>query len=509
MHAMIGSISLRVRTNRALTLINRSNSNGDIATLSVLHLLPSPPIRCLSNSVHFRNRSLLRTDSRALHNMHNGGVTVVFRRPVISLGPLRALRGRLCRILSLRHKVHQRTTHNRVLGYLSHINVHRTTGQLASCPRRLSNNRHRQIVVTVTLLAQPRLLVTSRPAATLSISIRTRVLRLLHRLRNRLGVNVLFVARGLDVIEGLTRHITMVRGNHYIRRGCTTALFTSPARPCARGLLGDRPSNSPIPLPRPTSALLSIRRLRITFPVHGKVLGHVISRGIIIGGVDFALQTNRALNLINRSNSKGDAAKLTLLQLVGSRNDVVFSNRPLRGLGHHRLLPVHRHVRIMFRSPGSSLGPQLGILRVVRRNLQIRRPALSTTRHRRRIVTIVRRIKLSPRAHRHCPTRFSNNRQRHVTVTETLVLGPSLVVLSRPASSLSGAMRTRVLALLGSLRRGRRLTCLFVDRSLRIIHTLYRRIVMLQRKRMIRRKPYTHIFTAPRRRCAHRLLTLD
>lgn len=96
------------------------------------------------------------------------------------------------------------------------VTRHRRT-VLGHCPRRLSNNRVRQIVVTVTVSNGPSLLVTSRPAATLSIAIRTAVLSLLHRLHSHENVSLVFVARSLKVVTRVTSRITIVCRNRVIR----------------------------------------------------------------------------------------------------------------------------------------------------------------------------------------------------------------------------------------------------------------------------------------------------
>lgn len=129
--------------------------------------------------------------------------------------------------------------------------------------------------------------------------------------------------------------------------------------------------------------------------------------------------------------------------------------------------------------------PNCAVKRGVLRVLGLRR-GLRRNRCRRQMGRTLVRAKLSPSVHGHCIKRVSNNRYRETGVTETLMLEPRLIVYSRPMSDLSCSVQGRVLRLLGRLRRGCRVACLLVARSLSGIPCLYGRITVVCRKHIIR-----------------------
>lgn len=228
----VHNIDFSLGPNRALTVINRSNSNGSIADHDVVHLLTGGTgVR--RKRVLFGNRSLIRGARGRVRGVHNSRVTVVFRSPVASLGPARGVNGRVTRPVVGRRGVDGSRTCGGTRRLLRLMNVPGPTGEVGRCPRRFSNKRHRQVIVTVTLNYGPSVLVTSRPAATLSIAVRTRVLRLVGSLRAGVGASVVFVARSLKIITGITSHITIVCTNGVIRMKAISRVFCGPRRPCA------------------------------------------------------------------------------------------------------------------------------------------------------------------------------------------------------------------------------------------------------------------------------------
>lgn len=316
----IHGLSFDLRHNRALTVINRSNSNGSIATLTLVHLLRRTNNLMRYSGVLLRQHDhrivrLDRRDTTRVHRIHNTSVTVVFRRPVASLGPMFAINRRVTRSVHLRRGTDHRRTVIRTGQVLSRMHVPRTRAVLSHCPRRLSNKVHRQIVVTVTLSYHPTILVTSRPAATLSIAVRTRVLRLVGMLRGRVSVNIVFVARSVNIITRVTSQMLIVCRNRTIRANAIRRVFRTPRRPCAHTLLTTIPRLNTVgklscpqhfplvSLRRPTGRTPPVRRGAIIsnrpilqihgliahFPLHDNLLGHMAQRIRTIRGIDFSL----------------------------------------------------------------------------------------------------------------------------------------------------------------------------------------------------------------------------
>lgn len=212
---------------RAVNLINRSNYNGSVASLTVVNLL-SPGTE-VDNRVLLGNEGLIKYSRHRCGGVHNRRVTVVCRSTLDSLGPSVLVGARVGRLAG-----HNNAHDTRRLLRLINLSPGHA---LRSCPRRLSNNRHRHILVTVTLAHSPGLVVTSRPAATLSIAIRGRIVSLLGSLHGGLNFTVIFISRSLTLITGITRSVAIVCTKRIIRRNSAGRVLASPHRRCAHNLL--------------------------------------------------------------------------------------------------------------------------------------------------------------------------------------------------------------------------------------------------------------------------------
>lgn len=228
-----------------------------------------------------------------------------------------------------------------------------------------------------------------------------------------------------------------------------------------------------------------------------------------IDRTDFVLRSNGAITLINRSNSNGSAVTGVVLNLrIPARKRVLVSNGPISRRKHGTNRVFHGAIRVIFRSPCTSLGPFRAIRRRVTHPVGVRRPNVDGTRMRGHIVRLLSHMHLAPNRSftSQLPNRLSNNRHRHITVTHTLTPRPDVLVTSRPISTLSISVHLNMLGLLTHLRHRRGLNILCVARSVTATHRFSSRVVIVHGNRLMRRKPTSRIVLRPGRRCAGALV---
>lgn len=163
-----------------------------------------------------------------------------------------------------------------------------------------------------------------------------------------------------------------------------------------------------------------------------------------LGNMGFAIRRKRFITMIKASNDNGSALLRVVKKLSApASNDIVMQKRRLTGGGSSRLAVFHHHgVKFVFR--GCGLIPVLGMCRGVILPIRLSNSAMSRGFVSRIICVLTLRSGL-----RGVPGGLSNNRRRHMTVTQTLVAGPTVVLTSRPAKGLSDGADTSILKLLG------------------------------------------------------------
>src|SRR3984893_9790033 len=141
--------------------------------------------------------------------------------------------------------------------------------------------------------------------------------------------------------------------------------------------------------------ILEARHLRKYFPVRGVKLFGPKSVVHAVEDASLALYPGRALALVGESGSgKTTIARLLARLYEPTAGSILFHEKPVQGsLG---LKEYRRHVQLVFQDPFSSLNPVHDVRYHLSRPLRIHGHVRKSSEEREQILTLLRRVSLSP-----------------------------------------------------------------------------------------------------------------
>ncbi|CCJ81635.1 putative ABC transporter ATP-binding protein [Cronobacter dublinensis 1210] len=98
---VVDSLSLTIEAGETLALVGESGSGKSVTALSILRLLPSPPVVYPQGDIRFQGRSLLNAHERELRAVRGNQIAMIFQEPMVSLNPLHSVEKQLYEVLSL------------------------------------------------------------------------------------------------------------------------------------------------------------------------------------------------------------------------------------------------------------------------------------------------------------------------------------------------------------------------------------------------------------------------
>jgi oligopeptide/dipeptide ABC transporter ATP-binding protein len=229
----VRDVSLDIRAGEIHALVGESGSGKSTLAQSLVGLKPA-----CSGSLLMYGKKIANGDASAWSSVRRH-VQLVFQDPRGSLSPRRTVEQSLLEPLDHFRIDTPEGRSNRVSKVLERVELEPATA--SRHPHELSGGQRQRVALARALISEPDLIVADEPLSSLDVSIQSKIIRLLLRLRHELGFAVLIVSHDLAVVRQLADRVSVMYLGRIVESAPAETLFKKPAHPYTRSLLSAVP----------------------------------------------------------------------------------------------------------------------------------------------------------------------------------------------------------------------------------------------------------------------------
>jgi peptide/nickel transport system ATP-binding protein len=100
----------------------------------------------------------------------------------------------------------------------------------------LSGGQLQRVAIARALIPQPRLLVADEPVSMVDASLRMAIVNLFGRLKNELGLSIVYITHDLATAYYISDNIIIMRKGEIVERGQARTVLDNPQHPYSRAL---------------------------------------------------------------------------------------------------------------------------------------------------------------------------------------------------------------------------------------------------------------------------------
>jgi oligopeptide transport system ATP-binding protein len=239
-HAVNG-VSFNLKEGETLGIVGESGCGKSVSMMSMLRLIPSPPGKVVAGKALFEGNDLLTMNDEQIRNIRGAKISVVFQDPMTSFNPVLTIGDQVAEPYRVHHKAGKKEALDRAVKYLELVGIPNARERLSDYPHQFSGGMRQRAMIAMGLICEPQILIADEPTTALDVTIQAQIIELVKRLRDELGMAIIWITHDLGIIAGLADRVNVMYGGHIIETSPVKDIYKNPQHPYTIGLLGSLP----------------------------------------------------------------------------------------------------------------------------------------------------------------------------------------------------------------------------------------------------------------------------
>jgi oligopeptide transport system ATP-binding protein len=243
-HAVNG-VTFDLEEGETLAIVGESGSGKSVTMLSILGLIPSPPGKVEEGEALFFSEdgqgNLLKMSPAELREVRGGQIGFVFQDPMSSLNPILTVGEQIAESMTKHVAMTHEQARGRVLELLSKVGIPDPELRFNNYPHQLSGGMRQRVMIAIAIACSPEIVVADEPTTALDVTVQAQIVELFKRLRDAIGMAIVWITHDLGVVAGLAERVLVMYGGRVAEIALVDDLYERPLHPYTHGLLGALP----------------------------------------------------------------------------------------------------------------------------------------------------------------------------------------------------------------------------------------------------------------------------
>jgi len=237
----VDGVSYKMDEGDTLGIVGESGCGKSVHALSMMRLIPIPPGKIESGEVILQGRDLLKISDEEMRHVRGAQIAMIFQDPMTSLNPVLTVGFQITEALKLHQGMSEKESRDRAAELLALVGIPEARQRLDDYPHQFSGGMRQRAMIAMALSCNPLILIADEPTTALDVTIQAQIIELVKRLRDKLGMAIIWITHDLGVIAGLAQRVNVMYAGRLIESGSVKMIYGNPHHPYTVGLLGSLP----------------------------------------------------------------------------------------------------------------------------------------------------------------------------------------------------------------------------------------------------------------------------
>lgn len=509
-------INITINKGEIVAIVGESGSGKSVTSLSILQLIPSPPIKYNGGEILLTTNGetidILQLSKDELTKIRGNKVAMIFQEPMTSLNPVLTCGNQVMEAILLHKNCSKEVAKATTIALFEQVQLPNPEALFNRYPHQISGGQKQRVMIAMAMSCEPDLLICDEPTTALDVTVQKNVLQLLKQLQQQTQMGIIFITHDLGVVAEIADKVVVLYKGNIVEENTVASIFTNAQHPYTKALLACRPilhkkgerlpvvsdflaekqvsgfklqvasNNEQKTQNQEQQTLLSVKNLKVYFPSKKTFLGKVLDFNKAVDDVSFDVYEGETLGLVGESGCGKSTLGRTLLRLIDATSgSITYKGENLIETTNAKLKTLRKDMQIIFQDPYSSLNSRLTIGEAIAEPLLVHNIITNAKARKERVIELLEKVSLQADHYNRYPHEFSGGQRQRIVIARALALQPSFIVCDESVSALDVSVQAQVLNLLNDLKKDFGFTAIFISHDLSVVRYISDRIMVMNK----------------------------
>jgi peptide/nickel transport system ATP-binding protein len=230
---LVSDISFDLYPGRTTCIVGESGSGKSLTALSIMKLLSTQLKQ--TGDISFEGQNISNLSNVEVRHYRGKSMAMIFQEPMTSLNPVISIGDQIKEALSVHLDLDKKSLDKKVISLLKEVGI--PEDRVSSYPDELSGGQRQRVMIAMSIACEPSILIADEPTTALDVTVQAQILKLLHNLKEKRHMAMLFITHDFGVVEEIADDVIVMYQGRIVEKGSVKEVLKKPKHSYTKALL--------------------------------------------------------------------------------------------------------------------------------------------------------------------------------------------------------------------------------------------------------------------------------